>query len=149
MPSGSGFVHGMSSLSSEPASFAPWDALPDAVVVTKPNGTVTFANRAAAALLGWASAELVSQPVDVLIAEQHRPLVALGAGWREVTARHRDGTELPVELWVAEQGAAVVVVLRDRRQALATAEAEARTARHRQQADRLDGLAELAGSLAH
>jgi CheY-like chemotaxis protein len=43
----------------------------------------------------------------------------------------------------------VVVVLRDRRQALAAADEAARTARHRQQADRLDGLAELAGSLAH
>ncbi|MCU1487077.1 MAG: putative multi-sensor signal transduction histidine kinase [Actinomycetia bacterium] len=149
MPSGSGFVHGMGSLGGEPVTFAPWDALPDAVVVTRPNGTVTFANQAADALFGWTSVELVGQPVDVLVTESHRPLVATGAGWREVTARHRGGDEVPVELWVAEQAGNVVVVLRDRRGALAAADEAARTASHRQQADRLDGLAELAGSLAH
>jgi PAS domain S-box-containing protein len=139
----------MSSLGGEPVTYAAWDALPDPVVVTRPNGTVTFANRATADLLGWSSAELVGQPVDVLVTEAHRPLVATGRGWHQVAARHRGGEEVPTDLWVAEQGSAIVVVLRDCRQALAEADEAARTARHRQQADRLDGLAELAGSLAH
>jgi CheY-like chemotaxis protein len=50
---------------------------------------------------------------------------------------------------LAEDGPSVVVVARDRRPALAVAADAALTARHRQQAERLDGLAELAGSLAH
>jgi PAS domain S-box-containing protein len=149
MPSGSGFVRGIGSLGGDLVSLAPWDALPDPIVVTKPNGTVTFANEAVGELLGWAPSELAGQPVDVLVGEAHRPLVRVAAGWTEVDARHRDGGAVPVDLWVADHGSTVVVVLRDRRAALAAAEQAALTARHRQQADRLDGLAELAGSLAH
>jgi hypothetical protein len=119
------------------------------VVITKSNGTVIFANRMTTGLLGWPAGELVGQPVDVLVTEAHRPLVAVGAGWHDVTARHRAGEDVPVELWVAEEGSSVVIVARDRRPALADAAEAALSARHRQQAERLDGLAELAGSLAH
>ncbi|MCU1379327.1 MAG: putative multi-sensor signal transduction histidine kinase [Acidimicrobiales bacterium] len=150
--SSGGFVHGLISGAGSQANVpgpTGWDGLPDVVVITKSNGTVIFANRMTTALLGWPAGELVGQPVDVLVTEAHRPLVAVGAGWHDVTARHRAGEDVPVELWVAEEGSSVVIVARDRRPALAAAAEAALSARHRQQAERLDGLAELAGSLAH
>jgi PAS domain S-box-containing protein len=119
-----GFVHGLTSVAAHAGNVpgpTGWDALPDAVIVAKGNGTVTWANRATTALLGWPADELVGQPVDVLVLEAHRPLVASGAGWRDVTARHRAGEDVPVELWVAEEGPSVVIVARDRRPALAAA----------------------------
>lgn len=145
----SGFVQGIGPSAADAMAFALWDALPDAVVVTKANGTITRVNHVTASLLGWPPDELVGQPVDVLVGEPHRPLVGAGTGWHDVTARHRSGEEVAAELWVAAHGSHVVAVLRDRRPALVAAREAAVTARHREQVERLDGLAELAGSLAH
>ncbi|MCU1372806.1 MAG: putative multi-sensor signal transduction histidine kinase [Actinomycetia bacterium] len=150
--SSGGFVHGLTSRATPQGSQSGpsgWDALPDAVVTAKGNGTVTFANRQVTELLGWPVEELLGQPVDVLVSEVHRPVVAAAPGWRDVTARHRSGEDIAVELWVATEGSSVVVVVRDRRPALAQGAEAALAARHREQAERLDGLGELAGSLAH
>jgi two-component system cell cycle sensor histidine kinase/response regulator CckA len=133
------FVHGLSSGSADVPPLAAWDALPDPLVLTRPNGTITFANGAACELLGWRLIELVGQPIDVLVAEDAPPpAVDRQARWRDGVARHRDGDELPVSLWHASSPGAAVLVLRD-----------LRPARQREAAERLDGLAELAGSLAH
>lgn len=119
---------------------AVWDALPDALVLARANGTVVVANTAAADLLGWPAKELVGQPLDVVVPERFRPAVeAAGRGWVEAAVRPRgSGPEVPVALHVSSSGDGVVVVLRDLR-------AERAAAHDR----RLASLADLAGTMAH
>lgn len=87
------------------------DAAPDASVMVDGEGKIVFANTRATTFFGWPRAELLGQPIEVLVPErvrgghvaqrmrytadpQPRPM---GAGL-ELNARRRDGSEVAVEI---------------------------------------------------
>jgi PAS domain S-box-containing protein len=87
------------------------DSAPDAMIGVNPDGSIVFANLQAEALFGYSRDELLGQQMEMLLPErvrerhvQHRELFAaqpktrpMGAGL-ELSARHRDGSEFPVEI---------------------------------------------------
>ena len=86
------------------------EAIPDAVLIVSTRGLIVQANHRCAELLGWAPRELVGRPVEILVPErfaghsawrecfQAAPaLRPMGEG-RELVARHRDGSEIAVDL---------------------------------------------------
>ena len=108
------------------------DGFSDAVIVSDETDRVIYANRAVERLLGWPVAELIGQPLVVLMPERfHAPhlegfrrFVTTGKGrilGRPVhlAALHRDGTEVEVELTLsafdADGGRRIVGALRDPR----------------------------------
>ncbi|CAB4718521.1 MAG: PAS domain S-box protein [Actinobacteria bacterium] len=106
------------------------EAAADATLVVGRDGLINRANRRTAEILGWQPAELIGQSVEVLVPPASRTahssfrkaFVAsprprmMGAGL-ELTAIHRDGHEVPVEIslnpLVTEEGEFVVVAVRD------------------------------------
>jgi PAS domain S-box-containing protein len=105
--------------------------LSEAVLVVDGQGTITFANEAVEALLGWAPADLRRQPVITIIPERLRSAHRVGFGrftasgegriiGRPVRlpALHRDGREVDVELLVSRgvKPGTVVGTLRDLRE---------------------------------
>ena len=84
---------------------------PDAVIVSDADGLIVFANGQAQVLFGYAQAELVHMPVEMLVPEpfrerhqQHRTQYAssphtrpMGTGM-SLLGRRKDGTEFPVEI---------------------------------------------------
>ncbi|MFI4975519.1 MAG: PAS domain S-box protein [Caulobacterales bacterium] len=92
------------------------DGLPEAVIVAAPDGVITFVNAAAQTLLGYGAADVVGQPITALVPRQPErrvdPVKWL-ARWAaepdveqsrflDLTARRRDGREMPVEVRVRE-----------------------------------------------
>ena len=87
------------------------DAAPDGTVLCDGKGRILFANRQAEVLFGYDRADLLGQPVEMLLPEAlrrahlghragfaARPSVrAMGEGTR-LLARRRDGSEFPVEI---------------------------------------------------
>ncbi|NIP72957.1 MAG: PAS domain S-box protein [Gammaproteobacteria bacterium] len=87
------------------------EAAPDAMVVVDNGGRIVLVNHMAERMLGYSRSELVGQPVEMLVPERfrrrhprHRDAYGrdprpryMGEG-RELSARRKDGTELPVEL---------------------------------------------------
>ncbi|HWL63183.1 MAG TPA: PAS domain S-box protein [Steroidobacteraceae bacterium] len=84
---------------------------PDAMVIIDGSGTILFANRQVTALFGYAAAEVVGSPVEMLLPERFRSrhvthrkgytsavrVRPMGAGL-ELFARRKDGGEFPVEI---------------------------------------------------
>ena len=94
-----------------PAQGMVLDASADAIVAVNANGEVVFANRAVKRVFGWSPGELVGLSVEQLVpvplgerhvesrrafltAPENRPM---GIGL-DLTARHREGREFPVEV---------------------------------------------------
>lgn len=88
-----------------------FDASPYGLLIVDDAGLIVMANRVLAESLGYAPPALIGQPLERLLPERHRALHgALMAGYRktgearmmgrgrDLTALHRDGTELPVEI---------------------------------------------------
>jgi PAS domain S-box-containing protein len=87
------------------------DAAPDAMVIVGNDGVIVLVNNQMEAVFGYARTELIGQPIEVLIPlefrEKHpshresyfgRPGVRpMGAGL-ELSGRHKDGTEFPIEV---------------------------------------------------
>jgi protein-histidine pros-kinase len=87
------------------------EAMPDAVLVADRNGCLLQVNAQAIALFGYQRNELLGQPVEMLLPERHRAqhvaqhagfaaaaqARAMGSG-RELQARRKDGSEIPVEI---------------------------------------------------
>lgn len=84
---------------------------PDAVIVSDVDGLIVFANGQAQALFGYAQAELMDMPVEMLMPEsfrerhqQHRtqyassPHTRPNGGGLSLLGRRGDGTEFPVEI---------------------------------------------------
>jgi PAS domain S-box-containing protein len=87
------------------------DALPDGFVLTDGDGQIVLVNSELERLFGYRRDELIGQSVDVLLPESvraghqlHRSAFALSPTTRpmgigfDLVGRHRDGTELPVEI---------------------------------------------------
>lgn len=86
------------------------EAAPDAIVVVDDHGVIQYANPQLEAMLGYSSAEVVGRSVDILVPDavrhHHHALreqyaqhpVARPMGGMDLTARHRDGHEVAVEI---------------------------------------------------
>jgi len=106
------------------------EAAPDAMVGVDRGGVVRFVNRQTEVLFGYDRADLVGQPVEMLVPESFRGVHpghragyfadprtrAMGAGL-ELTGRRRDGSEFPVDISLScietEDGVLVTVAVRD------------------------------------
>jgi two-component system sensor kinase FixL len=138
------------------------ELLPVAVLTTDQHARIVSANAAAENLFGYRREELAGVPRDGLIPLLQTdsclfppalvglvPAVTTVGGGRDVVARHKDGTEFPVEVttnpvwWDDELHTLTVVIDRTERYELQ---------RNRHQLahlTRVSTLGELAGSLAH
>jgi PAS domain S-box-containing protein len=106
------------------------DTAPDAIVVTDSKGKIDFVNLQTEKIFGYARAELVGQPIEILIPERFRPshvghrtqyaaepsLRPMGSG-RELFGRRKDGTEIAVEVSLSPlhtpEGTVVSAAIRD------------------------------------
>lgn len=107
------------------------DVMPEAIVVTDREGIIRRVNERTATIFGYASEELLGQPVELLIPERyhgahggHRKAYAahpeirpMGAG-RDLYGRRKDGSEVPVEIALAPlndstDGGQIVVSIAD------------------------------------
>jgi protein-histidine pros-kinase len=108
-----------------------FDAAPDAVLGVDADGAIVFANVQAQALFGWDPADLVGQPIEVLVPEgsrarhpahrkgyvvEPRPR-PMGAGV-ELRGRRRDGSSFPAEISLGpveddHGGVLVIAAVRD------------------------------------
>ncbi|MFZ4687200.1 MAG: PAS domain S-box protein, partial [Hyphomonadaceae bacterium] len=142
------------------------DTAVDAILVINEHGEILVYNRACESLFGYAPKEALGQtvhmimPADYALAHDRymsnymetgvRKIIGIG---REVRARHRDGTEFPVELSVGEaktpEGRQFIGIIRDLR---SRKEAERRV--NELQADlvhiaRVSAMDEMGAALAH
>lgn len=126
-------------------------SVPEAIIVSTPEGEVVFMNRAAERLLGYAAADVVGRNVTMLVPAQPGrradPVKWLArwasepqpeqARWLDFQARHGDGHEMPVDVRVSEGEVAgarrFFITLRDntarRHEQIAFKEANLRAAR--------------------
>jgi protein-histidine pros-kinase len=106
------------------------EAMPDAIVMADPGGLIVFANSQAEQVFRYQRAELVGQPVEILLPERYRlahvghrggffahPRArAMGAGL-ELHGRRKDGEEFPVEISLSpiatDAGTMVMSAVRD------------------------------------
>ena len=106
------------------------DTAPDATVIVGEDGRIQLVNRQTENLFGYKRAELLGQPLDVLIPERFRPghghhvqryfahpdARPMGSGL-ELFGRCKDGTELPIEVSLSpqrgEHGVTVSAAIRD------------------------------------
>lgn len=103
------------------------ESIPDAVVVTGPDGEIVFANRAAEAMTGYRRKELTGRKVEVLIpARQRGPHVRdrrrfyrrgaprmMGHGQGDFRLRRKDGSLVEVEISLGPAAEDTVAVIRD------------------------------------
>jgi two-component system, cell cycle sensor histidine kinase and response regulator CckA len=85
------------------------DAVPEAIVVTGPDGHVELANAAAERLFGGQRRELTGRPVEALIPGG----LPAGSGRLDVLARRADGREFPADLSLSRTDTRTVVLVRD------------------------------------
>jgi len=88
-----------------------FERCPSGLLVVDQAGRITAVNQEVEKLFGYLRAELIGQPVEILVPDQfraghahtrdayvHKPTDrSMGAG-RELSARHKDGREIPVEI---------------------------------------------------
>ncbi len=103
---------------------------PDAIVCADRNGIIRFWNPTAERLFGYSAVEAVGQPLTLIVPQRHaaghaaglRRVAAGGAPTIvgrtvELTALHRDGHELPIELslssWQEDGEASFGAIMRD------------------------------------
>jgi PAS domain S-box-containing protein len=105
------------------------ETVTDAVVSADRYGLITYINKGAERLFGWAPADLVGQPLTVLMPERFRAVTprsflrhassedTAGSTVLELTALHQDGREFPVELslarWDDPTGRFFTAIIRD------------------------------------
>lgn len=104
--------------------------MPDAIVLVDRAGRITEFNVRAVVMFGYAHAEVLGRPVELLLPERHRndhvadraryahsPHVRMMGTQQGLVARHKDGHEFPVEISLAPfqspNGTLVVAAIRD------------------------------------
>jgi len=152
------------------------DAVPDAVVAIDAAGRLVYANAPAERMFGYLRDELLGRPVELLVPTElrerhagHRNPFAWHVADRppgspdgRLTAQRKDGSRFPVDISLRPlptgEGPLIAAAIsdatervadaaeRDRLRTLASVE---RLARRRAQAQRLEGLGQLAGHVAH
>src|SRR5262245_36295903 len=146
--------------------FQLFEFAPDALIAVDAQGRIDRTNIRALELFGYERAELLGQPVEILIPERfhaihsaHRTAFLRAPHARTIgaetglTASRKDGSEFPVEIVLSPADSphgplvlAVVHDLTERRRA----EALARAAEERiQTGQRMEALGQLAGGVAH
>jgi PAS domain S-box-containing protein len=75
------------------------DAAPDAIVSIDDNNRIQLINPAATKIFGWAEADLIGQPLTLLLPNFHVAERTTGAEW---TGRRRDGTDFSAEVCFRE-----------------------------------------------
>lgn len=127
------------------------DGLPEAVIVSAPDGVITFVNAGAVALFGYAAAEVIGQSITVLAPrrpERRADPVKWLARWAaepdfersrflDLIARRKDGTPMTIEVRVREgrvgEARRYFITVRDktalRREQIALKDANLRAAR--------------------
>lgn len=142
------------------------DAAPNAIIMVNKDGQIILMNKQVETLFGYNRDELIGQSVESLVPERFRSqhssyrhgyfcdakVRSMGAG-RALFARHKDGSEIPVEIGLSplhtSEGLSVlasIVDITERKRA------EREAAHHRHELAHLSRVAmlgELSGSLAH
>jgi len=139
---------------------------PDPTVLVDPQGRLAYLNRQAERLFGYQAAELLGQPVEVLVPEalravhvEHRGRYAsqpthrpMGIGL-DLQARRADGTTFPVDVSLAPldtpEGRFVAAAIRDVTVQRRMADELRRAEQHLQQNQRLETVGRLVGGVAH
>ncbi len=141
------------------------DSTTDAIVSANPQNEIVFWNLRASLMFGYEAHEAMGQPFTMLLSDRSRvdyagELAHLPTGeshWLgstvELTARRRDGTELPVELslstWKAGQQIFYTGVLRDVTERKQAAEVLRQREDQLRQAQKMEAVGRLAGGIAH
>jgi len=103
------------------------ESIPDAVVVTGPDGEIVFANRAAEEMTGYRRKELAGRKVELLIPARQRGVHVrdrrrfyrrgtprlMGHGQGDFTLRRKDGSLVEVEISLGPVADDTVAVIRD------------------------------------
>jgi PAS domain S-box-containing protein len=106
------------------------NAVPDALVITDRAGRIVFVNASCEAMFGYTRAELVSQPVELLVPQPRRaahvaahdafsraPVTRPMGKGQVLTGRRKDGAEIPVEVSLGtmdtKSGVLFIAVVRD------------------------------------
>ena len=142
------------------------EAVPSAILLVNGQGMITLANGQAETVFGYQSAELVAEPVEMLIPERLRNSHAglrgayardpqpraMGAG-RALVACRKDGREIPVEASLCpmptKDGLFVLVSIVDITERRSVERTTARQRDELAHLSRVAMLGELSGSLAH
>lgn len=140
------------------------EASPDALIIVDHSGAIVLVNRQTEELFGYARADLVGQPIEVLLPERfhhhhvtfrehyslHPITRSMGSGL-ELFGRHHDGHEFAVEIslspWHTQAGTLSISAIRD---VSARKELEAQAREHERRFHALfDHAAQFIALLAH
>jgi PAS domain S-box-containing protein len=176
-PCAAGDANGGAALRVAEHSFAALlEGAPDAMVCVDRSGRISLVNAQAERLFGYGRAELVDQPVEMLVPEAMRarhpahrthyvgdPKPGPMSARLELSGRRRDGSTFPVEISLSaidtdDDGLLIIAAVRD-----VTEQLELRAAVERlknqaerdkleqqlEQSQRLESLGQLAGGVAH
>ena len=151
------------------------EAAPDAMICVEADGRIALVNAEVMRLFGYGRAELIGQPVEILVPDDFRafhsrlredyvgnPRSRPMSTGLQLAGRRRDGSTFPAEISLSaistDEGMLITAAVRDVTDRL---EAQAETERLRaladrarleaqvSQAQRLEGLGQLAGGVAH
>ncbi|MFO1313159.1 MAG: PAS domain S-box protein [Burkholderiales bacterium] len=142
------------------------EAVPNAILLVRGDGTITLANTQAETVFGYSRPDLVGQTVEALIPERFQQAHSglrrayakeaqarmMGTG-RELFARRKDGSEIPVEVALnpmsTDDGTSVLVSVMDITERKHSERVASRQRDELAHLSRVAMLGELSGSLAH